>query len=100
MVDDVTEINVNSIRNHAKRMFSALDYNKKYRRLDFYKPNSRQLLFHNSIATELALRAGNQLGKTTAAAAQLAKDATQIYPSWYQGRKFLARPPRSDLTTL
>jgi phage terminase large subunit-like protein len=74
-------------------MLTEVQYRQKYRRIDFYKPNKKQLAFHNLTTAEIALRAGNQLGKTTAAAAQMTFDATASYPAWYQGRKFLTKPP-------
>src|SRR5262245_61589435 len=82
----------NEVRRHAKKMLTELEYRKRYRRIDFYKPNPKQLEFHNLIATERLLRAGNQLGKTHAAGAQLTFDALGTYPDWYQGRRF-DRPP-------
>ena len=41
------------------------------------------------------LRAGNQLGKTTAGAAQLTFDALGLYFDWYQGRRYL-EPPKIE----
>ena len=83
----------NAVRKHAKKMFTDLEYRKVYRRLDFYKPNAKQLEFHNLMEAERALRAGNQLGKTHAGAAQMAMDSLALYPGWYKGRKFLTPPP-------
>lgn len=82
----------NDVRRHAKRMLTELQYRKRYRRVDFYRPNDRQLAFHNTVATERMLRAGNQLGKTHAAAAQMTFDALSLYPDWYTGRRFLLPP--------
>ena len=82
----------NDLRRHAKKMLTEFEYRKKYRRIDFYRPNRKQLLFHNTIAREKALRAGNQLGKTQAAGAQMTFDAIAYYPGWYEGRRFLERP--------
>jgi phage terminase large subunit-like protein len=72
---------------HAKKMHSDREYRQKYRRLDFYTPHPKQLEFHNSMAAEVLLRAGNQLGKTTAVAAQMTMDSLGLYPSWYKGIK-------------
>lgn len=92
-MDDLEEgPDPNDVRRHAKRMFTELDYRKKYRRIDFYRPNQRQLQFHNLVATERMLRAGNQLGKTHAVGAQMTFDALALYPGWYEGRRFL-KPP-------
>src|SRR5262249_26650870 len=82
----------NSVRRHAKRMLTNVEYLKKYRRLGFYKPHPKQLEFHNLLAVEKALRAGNQLGKSHAGAAQMAMDAIQWWPDWYKGHRF-NKPP-------
>src|SRR5215471_17932916 len=83
----------NGVRRHAKKMLTDYEYRRTYRRIDFYRPNRKQLEFHNCQAREVALRAGNQLGKTQAAGFQLASDALALYPGWYKGRQFLTRPP-------
>ena len=44
--------------------------------------------FHNLRAVEKCLRAGNQLGKSHAGAAQMAMDSCCIYPHWHHGHKF------------
>ena len=82
----------NDIRRHAKKMLTEMQYRQKYRRIDFYTPNYKQEEFHNLLKTEKMIRAGNQLGKTQSAAAQMAMDALSLYPDWYKGRKFLAPP--------
>src|SRR5499427_8040240 len=78
----------NSVRRHAKKMLTNVEYLRKYRRLGFYKPHPKQLEFHNLMAVEKCLRAGNQLGKSHAGAAQMAMDAIGFYPSWYEGHRF------------
>src|ERR1700756_3683973 len=94
MTDEIEEgPDANDLRRHAKRMFTEREYRQKYCRLDHYKPNRKQLEFHNLSASETMLRAGKQEGKTHAAGAALAIHATQLYPSWRGGRKFLQRPP-------
>ena len=82
----------NGIRRHAKKMFTEAQYRKKYFRLDFYKPNRKQMEFHNTVEPERMLRAGNQEGKTHAAAAEDAMHLTQLYPGWFKGRRFLSKP--------
>ena len=64
------------------------------RKLAFYRPYPKQLEFHNASAhyREILLRAGNQLGKTLAAAAQTAIFATGRYPAWWTGRVFKKAP--------
>jgi phage terminase large subunit-like protein len=82
----------NDVRRHAKKLYTEAEYRRRYRRIDFYKPSPKQLEFHNTVARETMLRAGNQLGKTTAGAAQLTFDALGLYFPWYQGRQYLAPP--------
>jgi phage terminase large subunit-like protein len=84
----------NQIRRHQKRMLTAVEYQKQYRRLGYYRPSPKQMEFHNLHATERALRAGNQVGKSTAGAAQLAMDAIGFYPDWYTGRRHV--PPKIE----
>jgi phage terminase large subunit-like protein len=83
----------NEVRRHAKKMFTETQYRQRYRRIDFYRPNPKQREFHNLIATERMLRAGNQQGKTQAASAQMTMDALGLYPdNWYTGRRFITPP--------
>lgn len=82
----------NDLRRHAKRMYTEVEYRKKYRRIDFYRPNRAQLKFHALDCGEKALRAGNQLGKTHAAGFEFASHATALYPEWWTGRRFI-KPP-------
>jgi phage terminase large subunit-like protein len=93
MTDDLEEgPDPNEVRRHAKKMFTEMQYRKKYRRIDFYTPNFKQEEFHNLTASEKMIRAGNQLGKTQSAAAQMTMDSLALYPNWYKGRKFLVPP--------
>ena len=61
----------------------------KSRKLETYRPYSKQREFHKAGATyrEILLRAGNQVGKTLAGAAEMAIQATGLYPEWYEGKK-------------
>src|ERR1051325_358336 len=96
MADDLEEgPDPNDLRRHAKRMFTEMQYRQKYRRIDFYRPNRKQLEFHNTIAREVMLRAGNQQGKTHSVGAHLAFDALRYYPEWYKGRRFM-EPPKIE----
>ena len=63
--------------------------------LFFYKPYAKQKAFHEAGIgfRERAFLAGNQLGKTLAAGAEVAAHATGIYPPDWTGRKF-SRPTR------
>jgi phage terminase large subunit-like protein len=62
-------------------------------RIAGYVPYEKQGAFHAAGAAqrERLFMAGNQLGKTTAGAAEVAFHATGLYPDWWQGRRF-ARP--------
>jgi phage terminase large subunit-like protein len=59
-------------------------------RLLAYRPYPRQMEFHAAGAAqrERLFMAGNQLGKTTAGAAEAALHATGLYPDWWTGRRF------------
>ena len=63
-----------------------------YRRLEFYKPYAKQLAFHRVGADpgirERLLIAGNQVGKTTCAASEVAYHVTGTYPEWWEGVRF------------
>ncbi len=79
--------------------FTPQDYERarqeiERRKLAFYRPYLRQQEFHKAGATyrERLLRAGNQLGKTMAAAAETAIHATGRYPSWWEGRVYKKAP--------
>jgi phage terminase large subunit-like protein len=97
MADDLEEgPDPNEIRRHQKKMLTDEQYRKRYRRIDFWKPNDKQKEFHNALEREVMLRAGNQCGKTSAAAAQVAMDALALYPEdWYEGRRFI-EPPKIE----
>lgn len=84
----------NQVRRHQKRMLTELEYRRKYCRLDYYWPSPKQLAFHGLSASECMVRAGNQLGKTHAGAAQMTMDALARYPDWYpeEGRRFEVPP--------
>jgi phage terminase large subunit-like protein len=93
MSDEIEEgPDPNSVRRHAKKMLTNVEYLRKYRRLGFYRPHPRQIEFHNLLAVESCLRAGNQLGKSHAGSAQMAMDAIGWWPDWYKGRRF-DKPP-------
>lgn len=66
------------------------------RRLEFYEPYPKQREFHAAKAfpglTEFLLVSGNQTGKTLCASAEVAMHATGMYPSWWVGRRFQAKP--------
>lgn len=66
---------------------------KKQNRLADYKPYCKQKEFHAGGAShrERLLMAGNQLGKTLSAGAELAMHLTGNYPEWWEGRRW-SRP--------
>jgi phage terminase large subunit-like protein len=59
-------------------------------RLAYYKPYPRQVEFHaaGTKHRERLLCAANQVGKTYAAAMELAAHASGQYPPWWQGYRF------------
>jgi phage terminase large subunit-like protein len=64
-------------------------------RLTHYKPYPWQERFHNAVghgtelpAVEKAAITANQIGKTTAAAFEVAFHLTGLYPDWYKGTRF------------
>lgn len=68
----------------------AVEERQKFRKLDFYKPYPKQKQFHDLGATkrERLLMAGNQLGKTYSAAAEVAFHMTGEYPDDWKGKKY------------
>jgi phage terminase large subunit-like protein len=93
VADDIEEgPDPNDVRRHAKKMLTEMQYRQKYRRIDFYRPNLKQMDFHNLKNSERMIRAGNQLGKTQSAAAQMTMDSLGMYPDWYTGRRFITPP--------
>ena len=67
-----------------------------FRRLEFYEPYPKQRAFHAAGnipgIVERLLIAGNQLGKTLCASAEVAMHATGRYPEWWTGRRFTDKP--------
>jgi phage terminase large subunit-like protein len=63
---------------------------RAFNRLREYQPYLKQADFHAAGAhhRERLLMAGNQLGKTLSAGAEVAIHATGRYPEWWQGRVF------------
>lgn len=65
---------------------------KAQRKLLAYKPYPKQREFHAAGADpkvrERLLKAGNQLGKTLAAAFEAAMHLTGLYPDWWDGARF------------
>jgi phage terminase large subunit-like protein len=59
-------------------------------KLQYYRPYPKQKEFHDAGAKhrERLLCAANQVGKTFAAAMELAMHVAGVYPAWWQGYKF------------
>ena len=53
-----------------------------------YTPQVKQREFHDTRARERCFMAGNQIGKTYAAANEMAIHLTGEYPDWWQGKRF------------
>src|SRR5258708_34422668 len=92
MIDGTKGPDPNAIRRRQKAMLTEVEYRRMYRRIDFYRPSVKQLAWHNLSAIEKMLRAGNQLGKTHAAAAERQMDALRLYLDWYRGDRFAVPP--------
>ncbi len=74
----------------AKNAFLEKQRRASTRKLDEYRPYPKQKAFHSAGAEfrERLLDAANQVGKTTAAAAELAYHLTGLYPEWWDGHRF------------
>lgn len=61
-------------------------------RLADYDPYPKQRTFHAASATfrERLFMAGNQTGKTFSGGMEMAYHLTGLYPSWWEGRRFLS----------
>lgn len=73
---------------------SLLEQRSRERRLVSYRPYPKQLAFHAAGKThrERLLMAGNQLGKTLGAGAEVAMHLTGRYPDWWTGRRYERAP--------
>jgi len=83
-----------SLANLTEKQLAALidqlQYEAKREGMRLYKPYAKQMEFHNATKDhrEVCFAAGNQIGKTWAAANGLAIWLTGEYPDWWQGRVF------------
>lgn len=68
----------------------ALDDKRRFSRIEFFKPYPKQQEFFDlgAIVRERMLRAGNQIGKSEAGAAETAYHLTGDYPDDWMGVKF------------
>src|SRR6516165_1851331 len=84
----------NSERSSEEILLKTLETEKSRRRIEnklaYFRPYPKQLEFINAGATyrERLLMAANQVGKTFAAAMELAAHSCGQYPSWWQGYRF------------
>ena len=86
--DEVEHLPVNDIRRHLKKLNTTADYLKNYCRWNYYRPHpATQLVFHNSQADERSIVLGNQQGKTLGCSYEMAFQACNVFPNWYQGKK-------------
>ena len=77
-------------RERRRELLANLRERLSQLRLSAYRPYTKQAEFHAAGAShrERLLRAGNQLGKTVAGAAEAAYHLTGKYPAWWQGRRW------------
>jgi len=66
----------------------ALQEYDRFHRIESYDPYPFQREFHFSKADQVALICANQIGKTTAGAAEVTYHALGEYPDWWEGRRF------------
>ena len=85
----------NDIRKHQKKMLTNAEYYRTFYRIGGFVPHPKQLEFLNSSASEVALIAGNQQGKTHCVGVQMALDLTGLYDdfAFYKG----VRLPAGDM---
>jgi len=81
---------------NALALLKRLDEKRKTAKLEHYSPYEFQKRFHHSegfqtpgvLASQRALIAANQIGKTRCGSMEIAMHLTGIYPAWWQGQKF------------
>lgn len=80
----------------ALELLKQLERGRETNRIAHYKPYEWQKKFHNAVgfqtekpAVEKAAICANQIGKTWAAASEVAFHVTGIYPDWFQGQRFM-----------
>ena len=78
----------------AVEIAKELEYRKATNTMARYVPYEYQKKFHNKVAQQRLLMAGNRIGKSFSGAMEMAYHLTGLYPDWWQGRKFV-RPIRA-----
>jgi phage terminase large subunit-like protein len=83
----LSKSNLLLLKAHLSKRLQLLDSQE---RLTSYRPYPKQIEFHAAGTgfRERMLMAGNQLGKTLAAANETAMHLTGLYPEWWQGKRF------------
>lgn len=71
-------------------LLGELEYRRRFRAIDAYKPTEKQKEFHaaGAVARHRLLMAGNQTGKTFSAGDELTYHMTGEYPDWWEGKRF------------
>ena len=88
---DANELDLDAVEALQEELLLLLEDEHEYtrlNRLEFFDPYPFQVKFLNSHASEIALRAANQIGKTMSGVAWDAMDLTGRYPDWYTGIKY------------
>ena len=83
----------NETLTQAIKIAKELERRKATNRIDDYSPYDYQKKFHNTLAQQRLLMAGNRVGKSFCGAMEVAYHATGKYPSWWAGKRF-NRPVR------
>ena len=78
----------------AVEIAKELEYRKSVNQINYYKPYDYQIKFHNTIAQQRLLMAGNRIGKSFSGAMEMAYHLTGLYPDWWEGKKY-TRPIRA-----
>lgn len=92
-------MSTSSDRSELERRHALMAARLKAHRENFladFQPYPKQIEFANATAdhTEVCLRAGNQVGKSTIGASMMAIMLTGLYPDWWKGRRW-DRPIRA-----
>jgi phage terminase large subunit-like protein len=78
----------------AVEIAKELEHRKVTNRMSYYSPYEYQKKFHNTIAQQRLLMAGNRIGKSFSGAMEMAYHLTGLYPDWWTGKRF-TRPIRA-----
>ena len=66
----------------AVEIAKELENRKATNRMNDYAPYEYQIKFHNTIAQQRLLMAGNRIGKSFCGAMEMAYHVTGYYPTW------------------